>query len=46
VILVKIMEIPAPIITGTIIYGLIAVALMVGVFGALVTGGLSKDNAS
>ena len=40
------MEIPAPIITGSIIYAIICGALLLLVTGALMTGALSKDNAS
>eukprot|EP00551_Chaetoceros_affinis_P003339 CAMPEP_0203636674 /NCGR_PEP_ID=MMETSP0088-20131115/3175_2 /ASSEMBLY_ACC=CAM_ASM_001087 /TAXON_ID=426623 /ORGANISM="Chaetoceros affinis, Strain CCMP159" /LENGTH=75 /DNA_ID=CAMNT_0050490883 /DNA_START=54 /DNA_END=281 /DNA_ORIENTATION=- len=40
------MEIPAPIITGTIIYAFLGAILLLGVTGALMTGAMSKDNAS
>ena len=38
--------VPAPLITGTVIYAIIGAALCALTFGALVTGKLSKDNAA
>ena len=40
------MSIPAPLITGTIIYALLGAALLSGIMGARITGMLSKDNAA
>eukprot|EP00568_Trieres_chinensis_P001919 CAMPEP_0183307970 /NCGR_PEP_ID=MMETSP0160_2-20130417/19668_1 /TAXON_ID=2839 ORGANISM="Odontella Sinensis, Strain Grunow 1884" /NCGR_SAMPLE_ID=MMETSP0160_2 /ASSEMBLY_ACC=CAM_ASM_000250 /LENGTH=75 /DNA_ID=CAMNT_0025471703 /DNA_START=76 /DNA_END=303 /DNA_ORIENTATION=+ len=40
------MSIPAPLIVGTIIYLILAAALLLGVFGCLVTRKLSKDDAA
>ena len=40
------MEIPAPLITGSIIYAFLAGILLLGVTGALMIGAMSKDNAS
>lgn len=38
--------IPTPLYTGTIIYAIICAALLFGVFGCLIVGALSKDNAA
>lgn len=40
------MTLPGPLITGTIVYAIIAASLFAIIFGARVTGGLSKDNAA
>jgi len=40
------MSIPAPLITGSIIYLVIGFLLLGGVFGASATGQVSKDNAA
>lgn len=40
------MSVPAPIVTGTIIYALLGAALIAGVMGARITGMMSKDNAA
>jgi len=39
------MSIPGPLVTGTIVYLILAVALLALNLGAMVTGMLSKDNA-
>ena len=40
------MTVPKPLIAGSIAYAMVAIALILVVAGALVTGALSKDNAS
>lgn len=40
------MGIPAPLIIGTILFAILGAILLIGVFGSLVTGSLSKDNAA
>jgi len=38
--------IPTPIITGTIVYGILGGILLASVMGARITGMMSKDNAA